>query len=140
MLSLLNASTTDSSGPTSTGSSVIHSETLVTSTSLPLATNRIRSRSVRMPIGRLSLSVTTTEPTLRSRMRAETSAMSSDAPAVTAGELMTSATVWVLAASASRVALLYVSLRPMYGRPIDTIGNRPAGSATTGPAPLVEPV
>ena len=51
----------------------------------PAAANRIMSRSVRMPMARSSWSITTTEPTLCSRMRCAASATVSAGCAVTTG-------------------------------------------------------
>ena len=78
-------------GPTTSGSAVIHSATFDAPGSTPAAPQRTRSRSVRMPIGR-SPSTTTTEPTLRSRMRVAASATVSSGRAVTTGELISSPT------------------------------------------------
>ena len=88
-----NAARASTSGPIVSGSPVIHSETLAVDASEPAAARRIMSRSVRMPIARSSWSMTTTDPTRRSRMRCAATATVSAGCAVTTGVDMTSATV-----------------------------------------------
>src|SRR5688500_7207747 len=78
--------------------------TLVSAAAAPVALKRTRSRSVRIPIGR-SPSTITTEPFLRSAIRCDTSAIVSEAWPVTAGELITSATVRTV---------LVLGMRPPY--------------------------
>ena len=88
-----NAARASTSGPIVSGSPVIHSDTLAVDASEPAAARRIMSRSVRMPIARSSWSMTTTDPTRRSRMRCAATATVSAGCAVTTGCDMTSATV-----------------------------------------------
>src|SRR5437868_13869708 len=78
------------------------------------------SRSVRMPTGRAS-STTTIEPTLRSPMRALTSAMVSEGVAVSTSGVIRSETVRTLAPSA-----MHLSLRGR-DRPVRGVYGRIAG-------------
>src|SRR5437868_5272920 len=80
------------------------------------------SRSVRMPTGRAS-STTTIEPTLRSPMRALTSAMVSEGVAVSTSGVIRSETVRTLAPSAMHLSLRGRDgpVRGVYGRFLSVI-------------------
>src|SRR5947209_5330017 len=80
------------SGLTHCGSSVIQSPAAAAAGSAPPAAARSRSRSVRMPTGRLA-SVITTDPTPWSCIRWATVSKVSSRKAVMAGIVMASATV-----------------------------------------------
>ena len=67
------------------GSAVIHSDTFAVDASEPAAARRIMSRSVRIPMARSSWSMTTTDPTLCSRMFCAAVATVSAGCAVTTG-------------------------------------------------------
>ena len=99
------------------GSSVIHSDTLAIEVSVPDAAILIMSRSVRIPTG-LVPSTTTIEPTLRSPMRALTSAIVSEGLAVSTSADMRSETVRCLAPSAMHFSLRTRDrdVRGVYGR------------------------
>src|SRR5437660_1832293 len=91
-----------SSGSIVSGSGVMYSATSVVEASVPEAANRTRSRSVKMPIGRLRPpSTTTIDPTRRSTISAAASAIVAERPTASTRVLIMSATVSALIARPS---------------------------------------